>query len=216
MKISVFPLGPLQSNMYVLANGDGAILIDPSVSKRKIKAVAPDFDISTIKAVFITHAHFDHILYSDIWYEELEAEDKQIPFFLSPKDYCALSDPKINCSGDMRSDMAYSFTPTSALEANGKLFLNDLLCTVYETPGHTPGSVCYCFSSALDNKKYLFSGDMLFYGSVGRADLPGGSSQEMQESIDLLKSIDVNMEVFPGHGPKTTLFAEQRKNPYFN
>ena len=77
-----------------------------------------------------------------------------------------------------------------------------------ETPGHTPGSVCLRCGDA------LFSGDTLFAGSCGRTDLPGGSMQQMQQSLTRLAAIGETLTVYPGHGPATTLGREKQTNPY--
>lgn len=88
--------------------------------------------------------------------------------------------------------------------------LDSLALKVIHTPGHTPGSI----SLVIDN--YLFTGDTLFAGSIGRTDLPGGSFQQIINSLKLkLATLNDELEVYPGHGPKSTLGYEKKHNPYF-
>lgn len=99
--------------------------------------------------------------------------------------------------------------PDISLEEGQLLELEDVKIKVMETPGHSEGSI-----SLLVNDK-LFSGDLLFSGSVGRTDLPGGSVDALRNSLRKLASLPDNTVVYPGHGPQTTLKKEKESNPYF-
>jgi glyoxylase-like metal-dependent hydrolase (beta-lactamase superfamily II) len=88
--------------------------------------------------------------------------------------------------------------------------IGELEAEVFLTPGHTPGSVCYYFKE----QKVLFSGDVLFMGSIGRTDLPGGDMGAMRKSLELLKTFPDDTRVFSGHGPDTNIGQEKQSNPF--
>jgi len=94
------------------------------------------------------------------------------------------------------------------LEEGMELDVDGVLLKVLHTPGHSPGSISFV------GKKEIFSGDLIFQGSVGRTDFPGGSVDRLMESLDLLRGFSDYMNVYPGHGPKTTIGEEKASNPY--
>ncbi len=217
MKVTSFPYGPLSSNLYLLEQNDEYVIVDPSVAPERFSAVLnlPKV-ISGLKAVLITHAHFDHIMYADLWKKMLSENNRNdVKFYLNASEHGFLRNPDLNCSSDMSADTSFLFEPTDNALASGiALFSSepDNLISVINTPGHSPGSSCYLF----EKEKILFSGDTLFCGSVGRTDLPKGSYADMKKSIETLKTIGSDYKVYPGHGPSTTILKEKQFNPYFN
>lgn len=200
MKIYTIPSGPVSSNMYLLVEGDSSFIIDPSVDREEIKEL-PLAD--SIKAVFITHGHFDHIYAVDSY--------KGIPVYMSDKDRGLLADPVANGSFLINSKDEYVF---DSIDSSGfdKESFGPVKVTTIETPGHTSGSVCYLFETADD--KVLFSGDTLFHYGMGRTDLPTGSDADMAASLKLLKELSPDLKVFPGHGEATSIGFECAANPY--
>jgi len=193
--------------MYVLVFGKDAIVIDPCVSWNKT-----GLSDLNIRAVLCTHGHFDHVSEFDEY-----AVDKSVPVFISEKDKPMISDPDLNHSSDFGLNISGK-GEASVLDKD--LLSNDdfgieesFTMKVISTPGHTPGSVCFLFTTE-DDRHFMFTGDMLFAGSVGRTDL-GGSFKDMEASIQLLSSMQDEIDCYPGHGDKTVLGLEKRFNPFF-
>lgn len=162
---------------------------------------------SAILGLFLTHGHFDHIL----GINDLEFPQK-FPIFLSPYDERCLADGKFNGSVDLMGqgisiDPKFSFYP---VEDQDEIKIGPFLVKVIETPFHTSGSVCFL----IEEDKTLFSGDTLFHNGIGRFDLPGAEPRAMEASLRKLAALDEDIMVYPGHGPKTTIGDEKRRNPY--
>lgn len=205
MKVYTFPFGPLGANMYVISIGDNYVLVDPSVSPDKLMSTnkfGDDF-FDKVEAILITHAHFDHVLYIDEWSKVSKA-----PIYISSDDKEFLSEPLKNCSSQMMADTAF-FAPT--VDLSDKLDICGKTIKVIKTPGHTPGSVCFLF----EDENIMFTGDMLFAGAIGRVDLPLGNDDDMQNSIDLLKTLNDEILIYPGHGYYSKMGIEKRSNPFF-
>lgn len=204
MQVYSFPYGPLASNMYLFCIDSDFYLVDPSVSPEVFLAKS-DFDesiFSKIKAIFLTHAHFDHVYYCEEWSKLTHAQ-----FFIHESDIKALSEPSLNCSADMYKPMKFRVNVNDIFKAES--FVNGL--KVIHTPGHSLGSVCLLF----EKNKVMFTGDTLFCGSIGRTDLPGGSMSSMIDSMRLLKNLDDNLKFYPGHGPSGVLIEEKQYNSFF-
>lgn len=205
LTIETFSLGPLGTNAYLLSRRDEnrGIIIDPGMQPRAlIKRIAE----LEIEAILLTHAHFDHIGGVD----EIR-KLKQCPVYLHDLEADWLTNAKKNGSA-MWPDIGppISSDPAEyALDEGQTLKLLGEAYQVFHTPGHSPGSVSFLYG------KHLFSGDVLFRLSVGRTDLPGGSSRELHDSVHRkLFVLDDAVQVYPGHGPKTTIGYEKANNPY--
>ena len=194
-------LGQLQTNCYVVwAEGSAScVVVDPADSSAQILEFAASHAL-TIEAIFLTHGHFDHV-------GAAEALQKATgcSLWMHKGDYNQRKDPL--------NDYLY---PLHDKELGEIVFCDDgdtisaagLTFTVFSTPGHTRGSVCYLA------EKVLLSGDTLFAGGCGRTDLPGGSAEAIFVSLADLAELDDDIKVYPGHGESTTLAREKRYNPY--
>ncbi|HYR61976.1 MAG TPA: MBL fold metallo-hydrolase [Actinomycetota bacterium] len=198
-------VGALQCNCYLV--GDPAtrqaIVIDPGDEADDILAAADRHGLTLVAAV-ATHAHFDHILAADAI-----RRATGIPFYLHAEDIATLA---LNQEA-ARLFLGMEVPPSPEVDrtyADGdELVAGSLHLGVIHTPGHSPGSV-----SLVAPGEALFSGDTLFYASVGRADLPGGDmGQELASIRERLFPLG-DLPVFPGHGPPTTLDEERVSNPY--
>ena len=189
MELTVIPLGPLSANMYLLQNEGDFYIVDPCVSPKDFTRYTQiEFDDSfSLKAIFVTHAHFDHIIYIEDWVELTGAV-----VYMHDSEIESLNNPYLNCSQDMFLSKTFNISTKDIFKASE---LIDGL-TVIHTPGHSSGSVCLFFEK--DN--LLLTGDTLFDGGVGRTDLPNGSDKELYFSLLNLFKIESNPKFYPGHG----------------
>jgi glyoxylase-like metal-dependent hydrolase (beta-lactamase superfamily II) len=211
-----FPAGMLQCNCYVLApkQGADAIVVDPGQ-----RAMAPlrkilDDNRLTPAAVLLTHGHVDHM-----WSAQKVGDTYGCPVFIHPEDREMLTDP-IKGLGPRLAQLALSTMfrePRQVVELDRdgvEIELGGVTVTVDHTPGHTRGSVVFRVATG-DISDLAFTGDTLFKQSIGRTDLYGGSGRDLLTSIvSKLLVLDDDTVVLPGHGPKTTIGAERRTNPF--
>lgn len=199
MIIKTIPAGMYEEVCYIIIDEktrEGAI-IDPGGSEFKLERIIKDLDFKP-KFILLTHAHMDHV-----GGVEYLSKLLKVPFYMHEnEEYYVMNDNTV--FGNIRKADGF-------LKEGTKLNIGDLEIKVIHTPGHTQGGVCFF----VDGK--LFAGDTLFQGSVGRADFPGGDMNALVNSIkDKLLILGDNVEVYPGHGPKTTIGFEKKINPFLN
>lgn len=203
------PLGPIQTNAYVLTNSEGdALIFDPGGDADMLLQWIQDKEIKPL-AILLTHAHFDHIGAVDA-----VRDAYSIPVYLHTNEENWLEDPELNRSTAFLGRTKVTARPAEQiLSGEQVLTIGSFSCTVLETPGHSPGSVSFYF----ENEGIVFSGDALFASSIGRTDLPGGNHKQLLESIHS-KLMDLPEEtiVACGHGPTTTILNEMNSNPFLN
>jgi hydroxyacylglutathione hydrolase len=205
MDVRMFTVGPVAENCYLLRreDSDRALIVDPGDEAERILGPVKELGL-TVEAILITHCHFDHIgAVTPV------ARETGAPV------YC----PKIEVPilADIMSWVPGPFGPFESYEADETvaggetLELAGLELDVIFTPGHSPGHVSY----SVRGEEALFSGDVLFQGSVGRVDLPGGDWGTLLESIrTLVDEHPPETTVYPGHMGLTTLGAERASNPF--
>ena len=192
MEFFTLPLGPLQTNCYLIPGADGrCLVIDPGAEAEKVLSFLASRGL-TLEAILLTHGHFDHVGAV----RDLAAETGCRVFLCDGE----LSQPTSMTAGPLYSTDSYA--------EGDELTLAGLTFRVMQTPGHTPGSVCLHFGTD------LFCGDTLFAGSCGRTDFPGGSSAQMRQSLTRLSQLEATLRAHPGHGPSTTIAEERRFNPF--
>lgn len=198
LKLKVFPCGSLLANNYLIFSEENrkAFIIDLSSACGDLFAFLKEKKIK-VEFVALTHAHFDHI-------EGLSEVD--FPFYLHREDFQIFFDPAKNGSALFCDLSQVEKEPTAY---SGSLDFEGNKIEIIHTPGHTPGSV----SLKLDN--WLFTGDTLFYQSIGRTDIPLASGQLILKSIkEKLLTLPKETLVYPGHGPSSSLAYEKENNPF--
>lgn len=192
MYIKTFCLGPLDTNSHLVWTADGAALVVDCGGEPQALLEEIAVRHLHLSAVLLTHLHIDHVL----GLPEL-CRATGAPAFGPLADAFLL--------GDLRSDV-----PLADL-APGKRMLLGEPCLILPTPGHTPGHLVFFFPKSLT----AFTGDTLFAGSVGRTDGPGGDAAALMRSIrERLLVLPDTVEIFPGHGPSTTIGREKAVNPF--
>jgi hydroxyacylglutathione hydrolase len=217
--IAGFPAGPWGTNCYVLATGAGAecVVVDPGkdaapgvvelVREHRLKPVA----------VLVSHGHIDHM-----WCVAPVAGAYDATAYIHPRDRHLLSDPMAGISPETAGMLLggdYEFAEpddVSELADQQSLELAGLRFVVDHTPGHTEGSVTFRTPYAEEGvSEVMFSGDLLFAGSIGRTDLPGGDHRKMLQSLrDKVLPLADDIVVLPGHGEQTSIGRERATNPY--
>jgi glyoxylase-like metal-dependent hydrolase (beta-lactamase superfamily II) len=203
----MFTVGPVQENCFIVrAKGsDTAVIVDPGDEPERLLGAIGQLEIRTVEAILVTHTHFDHIgavapvakaTGAPVWCPELE-----VPVLANIMDFV----PWPGFGPFESYDADHTVSGGETLELAG------LTIDVIATPGHSPGHVTYAIGEA----DSLFSGDVLFQGSVGRVDLPGGDWPTLLRSIEtLVDRFPAETTVYPGHGPLTTLGRERATNPF--
>lgn len=205
MKIKRFVIGMVSTNCYVVANEEKkeCFLIDPGTFRQEIVSYIKDEGLA-MKAVLLTHGHFDHIMGIDGFLKEFP-----VPVYAHEEEKILLENSHYNAS-DMYGD-GYTFT-SAVYVADGQILdVAGMKIRVIHTPGHTVGGCCYY----LEDERVLFSGDTLFQESIGRADLPTGNASMLVRSVrDKLLVLPENVKVYPGHEEMTTIEMEKKYNPF--
>lgn len=215
MLITGFPSDATATNCWVVAPapGEQCVVIDPGIGVGpRLDEVIAQHRLHPV-AVLLTHGHFDHS------FSVLPVcQAREVPAYIHPSDRGQLTDPWSPVGIPVGTPLfgALSFAePDDVRELTDgeKVSLAGLDFTVRSAPGHTPGSVVFELSAA--DEALAFSGDVLFAGSIGRVDLPGGSMAQMQRSLrEVILAMDDATVVHPGHGPSTTIARERATNTF--
>jgi len=206
-----FPAGPWQTNCWVVAPeaGEQCVVIDPGHgAEQPLDDVLDRYNLQPV-AVLLSHGHVDHI-----WSVVPVCGARDVPALIHPADRAMLSEPAAAMGAPPGTPILGRLDwsepdDVRELRDGEDLALAGLTLRVDTAPGHTPGSVT--FTSGTE----FFSGDLLFAGSIGRTDLPGGSWEEMQTSLLRVPlALPDETVVRPGHGPDTTIGRERATNPF--
>lgn len=201
-KIMKLVVGELQENCFILFDENkDAFVVDPGGSSENI-IEAIDKNSLNIKYILLTHGHFDHV-----GAVAALVKKYKVPVYMSKEDRAFLESPKEVRASSFGMQIEAAEVDVFVKEGDEIPFSEDTI-KVIETPGHTLGSVCYLFEN------YLFAGDTLFNGSIGRTDFPESDHSLMVESLKKLKKLDDEIYVLSGHGPESQISYEKMANPY--
>jgi hydroxyacylglutathione hydrolase len=210
-QIKVLTFNAIQENTYVLYNErNNCIIVDPGCYSEEEKETLRAFiDKNNLKPKMLinTHCHLDHVFGNKYIAEaykltlQIHKNEEQV-LQMAPASGLLFNFPFDNYTGEL-----------IYLKENEIINLDNDQLKVIEAPGHSPGSICfYC-----EKQKFIIDGDVLFYQSIGRTDLPGGSHQDLVRNIkEKLFELPNDVKVYPGHGRETTIGDEKKFNPYLN
>ena len=206
MDVRTFTVGPVQENCHI-ARRDGAreaIVVDPGDEPERLLGAIATLELD-VAAILLTHTHFDHVgavapvaeaTGAEVWCPEIEAP--------------VLADIMRYVPWDGFGPFE-SYEAEHLLRGGERLHLAGLEIDVLFTPGHSPGHVTY----AIGSERAVFSGDVLFAGSIGRTDLPGGDHATLMRTLaTLAETLPHETVVYPGHMQTTTIGHERRSNPF--
>lgn len=226
------PLGRWQTNCYLVGDRttNHAVIIDPGEGATQVVNELLDTLDMTCEAILLTHGHIDHL-----WAIPELARKHDVPVLLHPQDRWLFDNPAATFGGNLDALVdQFGLTwdaPTEWLRPladREKLVFAGTTFTVAHTPGHTPGSVTFMIDDTAGTpltfalasvdatpETVLFSGDLLFAGSVGRTDFPRGSTEDLLTAInERVLTLTDDTLVLAGHGPDTTVGEERRSNPF--
>ena len=204
MILETVSVGDYAVNCYILAQDKNsqAVIIDPGDESDKIKQVLARHRL-TPGIIINTHGHIDHIGADDAF---------DVCVHIHKNDLKLLDDPDLNLS-EFLGRLLRINGQRCVLEDGEQIQLGGIKLEVLHTPGHTPGGICLLLKEPQNN--IVFSGDTLFYQSIGRTDFPFASLEQLKKSIqEKLFVLDSRMLVYPGHGPSTTIGQEKKNNPF--
>ena len=205
MIVSSVTVGPFEENTYLVMDADSrrAILIDPGENDPRIVQMVKDAG-ATLDAIWLTHAHIDHIGGIGAVLREWK-----VPVYMHPLDL-----PVFEHGAQIAADYQVSFeqppAPDRELAEGDVLTVGGLRFDVLHVPGHAPGHVAFC------GHGIVFGGDVLFAGAIGRTDFPLCNPAHLERSLERFAALPPETQVYAGHGEPTTIGEELRTNPFLN
>jgi glyoxylase-like metal-dependent hydrolase (beta-lactamase superfamily II) len=211
VSVKSFCFNPFRENSYLLCDevGGECVFVDPGcydeAESESLKSFVSSHGLKP-NAIWLTHGHFDHI-----FGVASLARDYSIPVYMSSEDKMILRRDPVYAQGVGLKAPDVSFETEDLVDGQILASFDNGGFKVITTPGHTPGGVCF-YS---EENKILFSGDTLFAGSIGRTDLDGGDyDKEIVGIMEKLMLLPGDVEVYPGHGPSTSIAEERTTNPF--
>ncbi|MBI2659796.1 MBL fold metallo-hydrolase [Candidatus Woesearchaeota archaeon] len=192
------PVGPMQNFSYLIGDGNSreAAIVDAGWEVDKLIDICNEEKLKITK-IILTHSHYDHVQKAD----EL-ASKTNAAVYLHESDF-----------NEIKKAIRNPNIKITKIKDNDEVKLGKIKIKIIHTPGHSPGAIC------LLAENRLLTGDTLFVDAIGRTDLPGGDSIKLFESLQKLKKLDDNIEIYPGHDygdvPFSTIGGEKKTNPYF-
>jgi len=198
MRIHTYPLGELQATCYLIENEGKGILIDPADEGSFLLEELQRKNIE-LEALFLTHGHFDHCMAAGEIQMSLD-----VPLYLHKKDQF-LIDRLDSTAEHFLGYKPIIIPPKNVKYISSKLKVKSLKLQILETPGHTPGGVCYYFP----DEKIVFTGDTLFAGAIGRTDLSYSNKKDLWSSLKTILALPEETTIYPGHGESTYIGEEK-------
>ncbi len=207
MLIEQLTVGSFETNCYVLRSSESqkdCVLIDAGLEAESLIEYLNDNSLNPV-AVVLTHGHIDHIAGLELLRQKYDG----FKIYIHKLDEQMLEG--IDNLSDLAGKNIQQLKPDKLLEDRQVIKIAGIKLEVLHTPGHTPGGICLYSSE----EQVVFAGDTIFAGSVGRTDFPGGSTEQLLNSIkEKLLSLPLNTKILPGHGPATSIAIEKKQNPF--
>ena len=206
MKIEIFPVGPFQMNCYLAYDeaSKTGVIFDPGDEVPALLERIRQLDLK-LSHILLTHGHIDHVAYAEDMHQALK-----VPMLLHKDDWAMAENAP-------RQAAMFGLPPGPVPKMDGELTVQKEFLAgpftfeIRHAPGHSPGSVLLISHP----HKMVFAGDVVFQGSIGRTDLPGGNHRQLIDSIGReVLTLPDDYQLLPGHGPGTTVGAERRGNPF--
>ena len=200
MKVEKFVTGIISTNCYLVINEETkqTVVIDPGACPKHLMGHIKSEGLD-IRAILLTHGHFDHIGAVDALYQQYH-----IPIYMHHDDYELVSQPSKQSRATHRIHISSPIT----FVKEGKQTLHGFEVEFIHAPGHTEGCMMMIY------KGQLFSGDVLFLEDIGRTDLDTSNPSKMKQTLRIIATLDPDLVVYPGHEESTTLKHELQHNPY--
>lgn len=199
MNVTIFPLGELQANCYLLEKDNHCLIVDPADSA--------DFLTETIVSkgyvldgMIATHGHFDHIMAAG----ELQI-NFSVPLYIHNDDNFLIDQLESTAQHFLSASPALLPISDKRSVHSGTLMIGNFDLTIMETPGHTPGSICIY----IPEEEILFTGDTLFYHAVGAWNHTYSSKEKVQQSVKKILAMNDGIRILPGHGQETSVYEEK-------
>lgn len=205
MKIETLVLGPVSANCYIVTDEetDRTAVIDCGEYTAELEEV---LDGKNLEYIMLTHGHADHIL----GVYELKKHFPDAKIVIHKLDAPCLANSLLSLGDEILPDAQRAVEADITVDEGDVIELGNLRFTVWHTPGHTLGGVCYF----VESERTFFTGDTLFCLTVGRTDLYGGNDDDMYNSVKRFYDLDGEYDIYPGHNRATTLEYEKRRNRY--
>lgn len=200
VKIDSLVLGSFAANCYLLWKNKHVLIVDPGSKSPKVHELI-DAQGGIVDGIYLTHGHFDHIAGVDPLVHLY-----QCPVYINELDIPLLTNPYLNVSAGMDHEVVLKSVPTAL--SPGIHRIGEFTFELLDAPGHSEGSSLMIWEGC------LICGDVLFQGSIGRTDLITGSNPKMYQTLQMIKTLNPDLKVYPGHGEKTTLLEELKSNPF--
>ena len=196
MKLDILPIGQFEENSYVLHDNGHVLFVDPGRYYKKIMECVGKNEI--VDGILLTHGHSDHTGAVDDLCDVYNC-----PVYMDHHDLALV----LPSNAGKYGYSAPVYAPIHDLNEK-EVKIGAFSLEIHHTPGHTDGSICVRY------KNILFTGDTLFASSCGRTDLYSGSDEKMRQTLEYLKTLPHDLQIYPGHGPASTIGIEVRNNPY--
>ncbi|AOL16373.1 MBL fold metallo-hydrolase [Sulfolobus sp. A20] len=202
MIVKNFITGPLATNSYLLISENEGVIIDAGGDMKEVLDFIRNNKVK-LRYIIATHGHFDHVM----GINEIKREFPSSMFLINERDLGLVKRASTMASSYLNLMISDIINPDGFIKEGDEINVGNRKLKIIETPGHTMGSICILANG------YIFTGDTLFYGTVGRTDI-GGSEKLLRDSLERLKKLPDELIVYPGHGPFTILGYEKIKNPF--